>query len=115
MNQHPKLVAAEVTKRIRRVLQLATALAVFGSIATFAQPQSNPPPEGAAAARSRVPDLRELMASSYRTNEMRAVSQRYQADRGNLTRYYNVPLSPAYFARLKWFCADWLAAVQKID
>jgi uncharacterized protein (DUF885 family) len=104
----------------KQLLRLAGALAVLATARISAQPaapsQTNPPStEAAAPARSRVPDLRELMASSYRTNEMRTVSQRYQADRGNLNRYYNVPLSPAYFARIKWFCADWLAALQKID
>src|SRR5262245_2795807 len=120
MNQHSNLVslvAADVRRRIalyvRRcppphvggyAMRFASVLAVFTAIEISAQLQSNPPTaEGAPPVRNRVPDLRELMASSYRTNEMRAVAQRYQADRGNLTRYYNVAVSPEYFARLKWF------------
>jgi uncharacterized protein (DUF885 family) len=48
-------------------------------------------------------------------NEMRVVAQRYDADRANITRFYNVPLAPERTARLKVFDADWLTALQKLD
>src|SRR5262249_44446638 len=67
-----------------------------------------------AASSPKVPDLRELIVS-FKTNEMRAVAQRYQADRGNLTRYYNVPIAPERCQRLKWFGEEWLAAVEHLD
>ena len=97
-------------------LSLASVLAAAAVCTAHGQSvsavQNTNSPDGASA-RNRVPDLRELV-SSFRTNEMRTVAQRYQADRGNLNRYYNVTLSPAYFDRVKWFCTDWLAALQKI-
>jgi uncharacterized protein (DUF885 family) len=48
-------------------------------------------------------------------NEMRVVAQRYDADRANITRFYNVPLALERTARLKVFDADWLAALQKLN
>lgn len=70
--------------------------------------------ETSSANRPRVPDLVELTAS-FKPNEMRAVSQRYQADRGNLSRYYNVPIEPERFARFRSFGEEWLAAVERLD
>lgn len=81
------------------------AASVFGGASTNAD---------SSAAGPKVPDLRELMAS-FKTNEMRAVAQRYQADRGNLTRFYNVPIAPERCVRLRSFGEDWLAAVQRLD
>jgi uncharacterized protein (DUF885 family) len=46
---------------------------------------------------------------------MRIVVQRFDADHGNLTRWYNIAISPTRSARLERFCKDWQAALQKVD
>src|SRR5215472_17645590 len=78
------------------------------------QPAGGPTNETSVASRPKVPDLGELLGS-LKTNEMRAVAQRYQADRGNLTRFYNVAIAPDRCARLRSFGEDWLTAVQRLD
>ena len=85
------------------------------AVRSLAQSAGNIAPalQTALAATNRVPDLRELLSAPQ--SEMRAVAQRYQADRGNLTRYYSVPLSPAYYARFKLFYTDWLTALKQLD
>jgi uncharacterized protein (DUF885 family) len=59
-----------------------------------------------------IPDLAKLVAPANRLN---LVSLRYTADRGNLTRFYNIASSPTRAKRLKEFGASWLAAMAKID
>jgi len=58
-------------------------------------------------------ELRQYLSAPQ--NEMRAAAQRYDADRGNLTRFYSVAFAPERTARLKVFDADWLGALQKLD
>src|SRR5262249_30357302 len=70
------------------VLPVST-LACLAALRLAAQPVTN-----AAASPNTVPDLRTLLSPPQ--NEMRVVAQRYQADRGNLSRYYSVTLSPEY-------------------
>ena len=78
-------------------------------------------------AETTVPDLSKLL--SPRESEMRIVIQRYEADRGNLNRFYATPSGggrgnqnrgadmvwPAQYARLKRFYTQWLAAAEKVD
>ncbi len=87
------------------------ALLVWPLPAQTAATSATPPPASNASS-NRAPDLRELLSPPQ--NEFRAVAQRYQADRGNLSRYYNLPLSPEDYARFKSFDTEWLAAVRKI-
>jgi uncharacterized protein (DUF885 family) len=62
---------------------------------------------------SAAPDLAEMIA--HPQNEMRIVVQRFDADHGNLSRFYNIPISPTRFARLQIFCRDWAIALKKLD
>src|SRR5258708_11312194 len=84
------------------------------AICVAAQPAENSTNGIASAARPAVLDVRALV-SSFKANETLAVAQRYQADHGNLLRYYNVSISPASYARLKLFDEYWLAAAQKLE
>jgi len=59
-----------------------------------------------------LPDLGDLDSSR---SEMRAVIERYVADRGSLSRSYPVESSPARLARFKQFYSDWLAAIGKMN
>src|ERR1041385_7032962 len=86
----------------RNFLLQAASLACLAALRLAAQSATN-----------NVPDLRTLLSTPQ--NEMRVVTQRYQSDRSNLSRYYSLPLAPGYYARFKLFYADWLAAVQKLD
>jgi len=90
------------------VLLMMAVAPAFGQTAESATNSTS------SANRPKVPDLRELVAS-FKPNEMRAVTQRYQADRVNLTRFYNVSIAPERCARLRSFGEDWLAAVQRLD
>jgi uncharacterized protein (DUF885 family) len=60
-----------------------------------------------------APDLAELMARPQ--NEMRVVVLRFDADHGNLNRWYNIATSPTRNARLKRFCNDWSVALKELD
>jgi len=40
---------------------------------------------------------------------MRVVVQRFEADRGNLERFYTITISPTRLARLQRFRQDWSA------
>ena len=65
-----------------------------------------PPPRAAL-------DLAILVAKP--KSEAGVVTQRYNVDRGNLSRTYVTPLSPTRDARFKKFHADWLAALKAVD
>jgi uncharacterized protein (DUF885 family) len=93
---------------LRHLVLLVFSLACVATSRLAAQPATS-----AAASPNTVPDLRTLLSPPQ--NEMRVVAQRYQADRGNLSRYYSVTLSPEYYSRFKLFYSDWLAAVRKLD
>jgi uncharacterized protein (DUF885 family) len=57
----------------------------------------------------------DLSDSDSRPSEMRAVIERYTADRGSLARFYSVEASSARQARMKQFYSDWLATLAKLD
>jgi hypothetical protein len=59
-----------------------------------------------------LPDLDEL---KQQPSEMRALIERYVADRGSLSRSYPVEISPARQARFKQFYSDWLAMLAKLN
>jgi len=61
---------------------------------------------------SDIFDLKELKTPE---SEMRSVIERYNVDRGSLTRSYPVFFSPARQARFKQFYSDWLASLDKLD
>ena len=57
----------------------------------------------------------DLDDAGSRPSEMRAVIERYTADRGSLARFYSVEASSARQARMKQFYSDWLATLAKLD
>jgi uncharacterized protein (DUF885 family) len=57
----------------------------------------------------------DLNDADSRPSEMRAVIERYTADRGSLARFYSVDASSARQARMKQFYTDWLATLAKLD
>ncbi len=57
----------------------------------------------------------DLNDADSRPSEMRAVIERYTADRGSLARFYSVEASSARQARMKQFYTDWLATLAKLD
>jgi uncharacterized protein (DUF885 family) len=59
-----------------------------------------------------APSLEEIDQSK---SELRAIIERYVADRGSLTRSYPVESSPARQARFKQFYSDWLALLKKTN
>ncbi len=65
-------------------------------------------PVQAASARRAAPADYDTSAS-----ELRGLIEQYAADRGNLTRFYTAPRSPARHARLKQFYEDTLATLKK--
>src|SRR6202789_4282654 len=48
-------------------------------------------------------------------SEMRALLERYDADRMLLQRSYRTPLSPAVLERMQKFYSGWQAEVEKVD
>jgi uncharacterized protein (DUF885 family) len=48
-------------------------------------------------------------------SDMRDVIERYVADRGSLTRFFAMPMSPSRHARFKQFYGEWLGVLQRID
>jgi uncharacterized protein (DUF885 family) len=57
-----------------------------------------------------VPDLSELIAKPQ--SELAGVLQRFEADRGSLSRFYTISASPTRAARFKRFYTDWAVAVR---
>ncbi len=60
-----------------------------------------------------VPNLQELLAKPI--SPIRMVTQRYEADRGNLNRTYVVAQSPGRQARMAKFYGDWSKALAELD
>src|SRR5688500_9921824 len=60
-----------------------------------------------------IPELRALLAAP--ENRLRAVAQRYDADRASLDRSYTGAWSPTRRARLKLFFKDWVEALDRMD
>ena len=50
-----------------------------------------------------------------RPSEMRALIERYTADRGSLFRFYSAEASVARQTRMKQFYGDWLSSLAKLD
>ncbi len=89
------------------------SLALFLCLSGLTPAPAQETQRGTAAAPSNVlPDLHTLLSPP--VDGMQLVTQRYEADRGNLTRRYAV-MSPSRFARLKLFYNDWFKALAKLD
>jgi uncharacterized protein (DUF885 family) len=93
-------------------LRMTVFLALLSASPAFTQPTSNPGRTGGGAPPPRPPDLTTVLTPP--GSEMRTVTQRYEADRDQLSRFYGLP-SPTRFSRMERFYGDWLAAVQKLD
>lgn len=77
------------------------------------QEQKKDAPKQAEPKAPVVPDLREVMAKPQ--SDMRAVVAWFDADRGNLARFYTIPSSPTRVARLQRFYGDWQKALEKLS
>jgi uncharacterized protein (DUF885 family) len=64
------------------------------------------------AGNDAIPGLND---ADSRPSEMRAVIERYAADRGSLARFYPVEASSARQARMKQLYTEWLAALAKLN
>jgi uncharacterized protein (DUF885 family) len=60
-----------------------------------------------------VLDVTALLDRPY--NEMAIVVTRFNADQGNLNRFYNIASSPTRHARMKRFYGDWAKALEKVE
>ena len=83
-----------------------------------AQTKVEPPKKDAVAEPAKppeplAPNLQEIIAKPI--SPVRMVSQRFDADRGNLNRTYTVTQSPARFARMAKFYAEWSKALADLD
>jgi uncharacterized protein (DUF885 family) len=83
-----------------------------------AQTKVEPPKKDATAEPAKpqeplVPNLQEIIAKPI--SPVRMISQRFDADRGNLNRTYTVAQSPARFARMAKFYAEWSKALADLD
>src|SRR4030095_5348653 len=102
-------------KLLAITIGLITALAFclwFGSVSaneTQGQPKLKGKATEANAATSGFND------TDSRPSEMRAVIERYAADRGSLFRFYSAEASVARQARMKQFYNDWLSSLAKLD
>jgi len=68
------------------------------------------------AKASRAADaITDLNDADSKPSEMRAVIERYTADRGSLFRFYSVDASVARQTRMKQFYNEWLSAIAKLD
>ena len=100
------------------VLALGVCLSTFGQATDNpelikANPaQTQPVTEPTTRPSQTVPDLQKLLSKP--DNEMWAIRQRYDADLGNVNRFYVFAYSPAKYARLRLFQADWLAALENL-
>ncbi len=64
------------------------------------------------AAQNNAPELSDIDNAN---SELRAVIERYVADRGSLTRSYPVDISPARQTRFQQFYRDWLTLLSKMN
>lgn len=79
----------------------------------IAQDQKKDAPKQTQPKAPAVPDPRDLMAKPQ--SDMRAIVSWFDADRGNLTRFYSIPVSPTRIARLQRFYGNWLKALEKLN
>ncbi|HET6573112.1 MAG TPA: DUF885 family protein [Fimbriiglobus sp.] len=77
------------------------------------QKEKTDPPAKTKAKEPEPLDLAALIAKP--RNEALALTRRFEADRGSLTRAYAVPMSPTRAARLRKFYADWRTAIKAVD
>ena len=87
-------------------------LALLGQMTAGAQ--QTPPTERAQNAQHAATnlDINDLLRPQ---SELRGLIERYETDLQSLNRSLPISFSPAGYARLQEFYAQWLAALQKID
>jgi len=101
-----------LTSALIVVLALTCCLSIEASAQTVL---SNPKKVSIGRAKSdsnEIPDFADLKTPE---SEMRAVIERYNVDRGSLTRSYPVLFSQARQARFTKFYSDWLASLDKLN
>jgi len=101
-----------LTSALIVVLVLTGCLSIEARAQTVLRNPKKVTVERAKSDSNEIPDLIELKTPE---SEMRAVIERYNADRGSLTRSYPVFFSPARQGRFKQFYSDWLASLDKLD
>jgi uncharacterized protein (DUF885 family) len=85
----------------------------YSAIADSEKEQRGPNSEARSKAGSDpIPGLND---ADSRPSEMRAVIERYTADRGSLARFYPVEASSARQARMKQLYTEWIAALAKLN
>lgn len=92
-------------------LLLSASLLIAGlrlqAIAFAAEDARRPTP-----AEYRPPDLKTLAVAG---GDLRGPIEPFEADRGNLTRFYDVPGSPSRDQAFRQFYAAWLSALDALD
>ncbi len=101
-----------LTSALSVVLVLTGCLSIEAPAQTVLRNQKKVTGERAKTDSNEIPDLTELKTPE---SEMRSVIERYNVDRGSLTRSYPVFFSSARQARFKQFYSDWLASLDKLD
>lgn len=62
-----------------------------------------------------APPLQPIIDAGRNASDLRVIVQRFNADRGALTRRYDIPLSPVMHARMRMFHEAWLARLDELD
>ena len=101
-----------LTSALSVVLVLTGCLSIEAPAQTVLRNPKKVTGERAKTDSNEIPDLTELKTPE---SEMRSVIERYNVDRGSLTRSYPVFFSSARQARFKQFYSDWLASLDKLD
>jgi hypothetical protein len=57
----------------------------------------------------------EAQPDTYPQSELRSMIERYRADRGNISRYYDIPFSVTRRKRMKEFYAGWLSRLARLN
>jgi uncharacterized protein (DUF885 family) len=96
-------------------LGLVVTLAISLSFGSVSANESNQKQSKADAKPSKPTDAIDLNDADSKPSELRAVIERYTADRGSLFRFYSVEASAARQTRMKQFYNDWLASLAKLD
>jgi uncharacterized protein (DUF885 family) len=101
--------------KLTMTLGLVVTLAIPLSFGSVSANESNQKQSKADAKPSKPTDAIDLNDADPKPSELRAVIERYTADRGSLFRFYLVEASAARQTRMKQFYNDWLASLAKLD
>ncbi|MEX0891781.1 MAG: hypothetical protein WEB88_06380 [Gemmatimonadota bacterium] len=107
--------AAPVLGRCAPALALAVALLTTAAAPADAQRPGGrgAPPDTTGA--GGAPLLAALVAEAAEESDLRVAVRRFEADRRELERRYDVPLSPVLIDRLRVYHEGWLARVDALD